>query len=74
MRTLPPLSSRVRLTKRTTGRRIDRNHNAHLVDIIQGKFSSSFFTEAKDEWESKGARKMNNAMSEWGSFEVEQPG
>lgn len=38
------------------------------------KFLSPFFVEAKQEWEDKGARRMENVIQEWGSFEVEMPG
>lgn len=38
------------------------------------KASCEFFEKAKAEWEAKGARKMANVMSEWGSFDIEQPG
>lgn len=55
-------------------RRIDRKVGVHLQSVIAGTFNSPFFAAAKEEWESKGARKMANVMSEWGTFDVEQPG
>ncbi|KAK4699048.1 hypothetical protein P7C70_g7219, partial [Phenoliferia sp. Uapishka_3] len=45
-----------------------------LTNIIYNKTPSTFLDAAKAEWEQKGARKMANVMSEWGSFDVEQPG
>lgn len=55
-------------------RRIDRQVGVHLQNVISGSFVSPFLVAAKEEWESKGARKMGNVMSEWGTFDLEQPG
>ncbi|KAI5477937.1 hypothetical protein MNV49_005726 [Pseudohyphozyma bogoriensis] len=51
-----------------------RQQSDALIGIITGTRESAFKEEAKAEWERKGARKMGNIMSEWGSFDVEQPG
>ncbi|ORY64734.1 hypothetical protein BCR35DRAFT_184746 [Leucosporidium creatinivorum] len=54
-------------------KRIDRQLSQHLSDIITGKTPSPFFEDAKKEWEAKG-NKMKNLLSEYASFDVEQPG
>jgi hypothetical protein len=55
-------------------RRLDRNHAMHLAHVIDGTVQSEFAVAARKEWTAKGARKMGNIMSEWGSFDVEDPG
>ncbi|KAL8276991.1 hypothetical protein RQP46_010626 [Phenoliferia psychrophenolica] len=46
----------------------------HLTNVIFKQIPCDFLTAAKVEWETKGARKMNNVLSEWGSFDIELPG
>ncbi|KAH8929339.1 hypothetical protein BT69DRAFT_1198648, partial [Atractiella rhizophila] len=45
-----------------------------MQGIIFQPESSKFFVAAKNEWESKGKRKMKSAMSEYETFEVQIPG
>ncbi|KAK4046835.1 hypothetical protein OIV83_005832 [Microbotryomycetes sp. JL201] len=53
-------------------RRIDRLQD-RILNIIRGEQPSHFFEIAKNEWLAKG-RKVKTVMSEYESFEIEQPG
>ncbi|KPV74499.1 uncharacterized protein RHOBADRAFT_54311 [Rhodotorula graminis WP1] len=52
-------------------RRIDRELGAHLSDVIIGQVSSPFLARARDAWD---AGEWKSVLSEYGSFDVEEPG
>jgi hypothetical protein len=54
-------------------RRVDTECQDHLTQIIFGKTSSAYFQRAKDDYGEKG-KNFRNAVDEFGSFDIEQPG
>ncbi|BGP17616.1 hypothetical protein JCM10213v2_005651 [Rhodosporidiobolus nylandii] len=48
-------------------RRVERECERYLCEIILGQAGSPFLDAAKEEWTEKG-KKMRNVMAEWGSF------
>ncbi|GAA5839477.1 hypothetical protein JCM9279_005954 [Rhodotorula babjevae] len=52
-------------------RRINRQLDTHLSDVILGKATSPFLDRARSAWE---AGEWKSVLSEYGSFDVEEPG
>ncbi|GAA5864877.1 hypothetical protein JCM8547_009258 [Rhodosporidiobolus lusitaniae] len=54
-------------------KRIERECQPYLQDIIFGKQQSDYLRRAKDDYGDQG-KNFRNAVAEFGSFDVEQPG
>jgi len=55
-------------------RRMGRDMSEYVWNVIMGKVGGEFFRVAKEEWDHKGKRKMQQVINELGSIHIEQPG